>query len=199
MWHTTHTASPKTSPGKHGDAQGPKPKSGTQSAPADELKSLPIAEVQKRLGSSPGGLSQAEAAKRLVQYGPNELEEKKANPLLKLLTYFWGPIPWMIEAAVISRACSSTGPTSSSSSSCCWPTPRSASPRGALKGQGHRRPQSPAGRQGPGETRREVGDPALARAGAGGRHPPAYGGHLSGRLPVAGGRRSTGRPVRTDR
>ncbi len=53
------------------------------------------------MGSSPEGLSQAEAQKRLVQYGPNEIEEHKANPLLKFLTYFWGPIPWMIEAAVI--------------------------------------------------------------------------------------------------
>jgi H+-transporting ATPase len=67
----------------------------------DDLKSLPLAEVEKRLGSSPDGLSQAEAQKRLIDYGPNEIAEKKANPLLKLLTYFWGPIPWMIEAAVI--------------------------------------------------------------------------------------------------
>ncbi len=42
-----------------------------------------------------------EAAKRLTQYGPNEIEEKKTNPLLKFLSYFWGPIPWMIEVAVI--------------------------------------------------------------------------------------------------
>ncbi len=67
----------------------------------DDLKSLPLAEVEKRLGSSPDGLSQAEAQKRLTQYGPNEIEEKKTNPLLKFLAYFWGPIPWMIEVAVI--------------------------------------------------------------------------------------------------
>ncbi|MGA2365248.1 MAG: plasma-membrane proton-efflux P-type ATPase [Steroidobacteraceae bacterium] len=58
-------------------------------------------EVEKRLGSSPNGLTQAEAAKRLTQYGPNEIEEEKTNVLLKFLSYFWGPIPWMIEAAVI--------------------------------------------------------------------------------------------------
>ena len=58
-------------------------------------------ELQTKLGSSPDGLSQAEAQKRLAQYGPNEIEEKKTNPFLKFLTYFWGPIPWMIEAAVI--------------------------------------------------------------------------------------------------
>ena len=67
----------------------------------DDLKSLPLAEVEKRLGSSPDGLSQAEAEKRLTQYGPNEIEEKKTNLLLKFLAYFWGPIPWMIEVAVI--------------------------------------------------------------------------------------------------
>jgi len=38
------------------------------------------------------------------RYGPNEIEEKKANPFLKFLSYFWGPIPWMIEAAVILSA-----------------------------------------------------------------------------------------------
>jgi H+-transporting ATPase len=68
---------------------------------AEDLKSLPLAEVQKRLGSSPEGLTEVEAKKRLEQYGPNEIEEKKSNPLLKLLTYFWGPIPWMIEIAVV--------------------------------------------------------------------------------------------------
>ena len=67
----------------------------------DDLKSLPMPEVERKLGSSPEGLTQAEAQKRLTQYGPNEIEEKKTNPFLKFLTYFWGPIPWMIEAAVI--------------------------------------------------------------------------------------------------
>src|ERR1700734_4370574 len=67
----------------------------------DDLKTLPLAEVEKKLESSPDGLTQAEARKRLIQYGPNELEEKKTNLLLKFLSYFWGPIPWMIEVAVI--------------------------------------------------------------------------------------------------
>jgi H+-transporting ATPase len=67
----------------------------------DDLKTLPMPEVEKKLGSSPDGLSQDEAKKRLAQYGPNEITEKKTNPFLKFLSYFWGPIPWMIEAAVI--------------------------------------------------------------------------------------------------
>jgi H+-transporting ATPase len=83
-------------------APGSKP--GAKSDAKDELKSLPLPELEKQLGSSPDGLSQAEAQKRLAHYGPNELEEKKTNPFLKFLSYFWGPIPWMIEAAVILSA-----------------------------------------------------------------------------------------------
>ena len=77
----------------------------TQAKPAsgakDDLQTLALAEVEKRLDCSPDGLTQTEAAKRLTQDGPNEITEKKTNALLKFLTYFWGPIPWMIEAAVI--------------------------------------------------------------------------------------------------
>ncbi|MEO8318718.1 MAG: HAD-IC family P-type ATPase, partial [Bradyrhizobium sp.] len=78
-----------------------KAKPGSTSVPKKDLKTLPLAEVEKQLASSPDGLTQAEAQKRLTQYGPNELEEKKKNELLKLLGYFWGPIPWMIEVAVV--------------------------------------------------------------------------------------------------
>jgi H+-transporting ATPase len=70
----------------------------------DDLKTLPLAEVEKRLGSSPDGLTEAEAKKRLAQYGPNEIAEKKTNALLEFLSYFWGPIPWMIEIAVVLSA-----------------------------------------------------------------------------------------------
>ncbi len=76
-------------------------KPGSKPDPKDDLKSLPMAEVEKRLQSSPEGLTDAEAKKRLTQYGPNELTEKNPNPFLKFLSYFWGPIPWMIEIAVI--------------------------------------------------------------------------------------------------
>jgi H+-transporting ATPase len=84
--------SPTSKPGVNPDAK---------SDPNDDLKTLPIAEVEKKLESSPDGLTDAEAKKRLTQYGPNELVEKKTNLLLRFLSYFWGPIPWMIEVAVI--------------------------------------------------------------------------------------------------
>ena len=56
-----------------------------------DLKTLPLTDVEKRLASSVNGLSQAEAQKRLIQYGPNEIEEKKTNELLKFLSYFGVP------------------------------------------------------------------------------------------------------------
>jgi H+-transporting ATPase len=49
-------------------------------------------------------LSDKEAEARVEQYGFNELREKKVNPVLKFLSYFWGPIPWMIEVAVVLSA-----------------------------------------------------------------------------------------------
>lgn len=75
-----------------------------KSAAKDDLKSVPLADLKKILAASPDGLSQAEAEKRLAQYGANEIEEKETSALLKFLSYFWGPIPWMIEAAVILSA-----------------------------------------------------------------------------------------------
>ncbi len=79
-------------------------KAGSKAGPGGDLKSVPMPELQTRLKSTPDGLTQAEAQKRLTEYGPNEIQEKKQNLFLKLLSYFWGPIPWMIEGAVVLSA-----------------------------------------------------------------------------------------------
>jgi H+-transporting ATPase len=55
-------------------------------------------------GASADGLSEAQVNQRRGQYGYNELHEKQPNRFLKFLTYFWGPIPWMIEVAVVLSA-----------------------------------------------------------------------------------------------
>jgi H+-transporting ATPase len=89
---------------KPDQSAAPTSHTGSKSKKKDDLKTLPIEEVEKILDSSSNGLTQAEAKKRLAQYGPNEIEEKKTNLFLKFLSYFWGPIPWMIEAAVILSA-----------------------------------------------------------------------------------------------
>jgi H+-transporting ATPase len=71
---------------------------------SDDLKDLPLADVEKRLRSSPDGLSDAEAETRLARYGPNEIDEQTTSPIRALLAYFWGPIAWMIEVAVVLSA-----------------------------------------------------------------------------------------------
>jgi len=50
------------------------------------------------------GLSSAEVIELRKRYGFNDIPEEKKHPLLKFLGYFWGPIPWMIEAAAILSA-----------------------------------------------------------------------------------------------
>ena len=46
---------------------------------------MEVAEALRELGSAPGGLSTAEAQKRLAQYGPNQLVEKRKTPAWVLL------------------------------------------------------------------------------------------------------------------
>ena len=65
------------------------------------VEKTPIPELMELLASSEKGLSGSEVKGRLEQYGYNELAQKDVHPLLKLLGYFWGPIPWMIEVAAI--------------------------------------------------------------------------------------------------
>jgi len=63
-----------------------------------------IDELYESLESNPTGLTSEEAKRRFDKYGPNELLERNINPILKFLRYFWGPIPFMIEAAMILSA-----------------------------------------------------------------------------------------------
>jgi H+-transporting ATPase len=67
-----------------------------------DYEHIAVPDALKQLGVDPkSGLSSDEAKKRLTQYGPNALEEKKKSELAVLLGFFWGPIPWMIEAAAL--------------------------------------------------------------------------------------------------
>jgi len=75
-----------------------------QTKDPDQSHEISNEELLASLSSSPNGLTSEEAEKRLDRYGPNEIAEKKHNPIVKFLSYFWGPIPWMIEAAAILSA-----------------------------------------------------------------------------------------------
>jgi H+-transporting ATPase len=77
-----------------------KPRSREQTTKAEE-EALSTEELEKRLATTENGLSAEEAASRIGKYGYNEIPEKSVSPILKFLTYFWGPIPWMIMLAAV--------------------------------------------------------------------------------------------------
>jgi H+-transporting ATPase len=51
--------------------------------------------------TSSEGLSEAEAAARLTRYGPNTLPQEHPHVLRAVLDKLWGPVPWLLEAAVV--------------------------------------------------------------------------------------------------
>ncbi|KAI8372448.1 plasma-membrane proton-efflux P-type ATPase [Blakeslea trispora] len=62
-------------------------------------------ELELLLHTDPStGLTSAEVAERLEKFGPNELPERKRNPIIKFLLYFTGPIAYLIEIACIIAA-----------------------------------------------------------------------------------------------
>ena len=76
--------------------------------PSDEgsldFTKIGLEDALKQLGTSLEGLSADDVHQRLQKYGPNALAEKKVSPILQFLSYFWGPIPWMIEVALVLSA-----------------------------------------------------------------------------------------------
>ena len=70
----------------------------------EESKKISISDLFIKLNTTDKGLSSNESKKRIEEFGFNEILEKKVNPLIKFLGYFWGPIPWMIEAAIVISA-----------------------------------------------------------------------------------------------
>ncbi|MCX2933809.1 plasma-membrane proton-efflux P-type ATPase [Mycobacterium sp. CVI_P3] len=67
----------------------------------DKLATLPLPQALSTLDTSAQGLTSEQARARRDRYGPNEIEEKRVNPVLAFLGYFWAPIPWMIEVALL--------------------------------------------------------------------------------------------------
>ncbi len=74
---------------------------GGDSGKPDRLDAAGIAAKFAALKSSPKALTSDEARARLAKDGPNAIVAKEEPLWHKLIGYFWGPIPWMIEAAAI--------------------------------------------------------------------------------------------------
>ena len=66
-----------------------------------EYKEFSVAETLKIVHSSDNGLTESEAKQRLLKFGFNEVSEKKRNSFLAFLKRYWGPMPWLLELAII--------------------------------------------------------------------------------------------------
>jgi H+-transporting ATPase len=75
-----------------------------ETAETAPFKDLAVAEIIERLKSSKRGLSGEEAARRLKQYGYNELPQEHRSAFVIFLSYFRGAIPYMIMAAAVISA-----------------------------------------------------------------------------------------------
>jgi H+-transporting ATPase len=51
--------------------------------------------------TEPGGLSQAEAKRRLEKFGPNAIPEEHPKRWLIFLKKMWAPVPWMLETSIV--------------------------------------------------------------------------------------------------
>ena len=69
--------------------------------PVEKAEKMEVDELLGILKSDDKGLSSAKAAERLTGAGRNAIEETTEPTWLKLVKFFWGPIPWMIEIAAI--------------------------------------------------------------------------------------------------
>lgn len=67
----------------------------------EEYKKMSPEEVTAALGCGSNGLSEAEAAERLRLFGPNEIREVKKNAVVQFLKRYWGPMPWLLEFAMV--------------------------------------------------------------------------------------------------
>ncbi|WP_353222314.1 plasma-membrane proton-efflux P-type ATPase [Salinisphaera hydrothermalis] len=70
----------------------------------NEFAALDTAATLAKLDTRMDGLDSESARGRLASVGPNALSEKKRSLWRQLVSYFWGPIPWMIELAAVLSA-----------------------------------------------------------------------------------------------
>ena len=82
-----------------------------EAGPAEVQPALPgeIVLASNRAAPSPAlariprGLTGAEAETRLKQFGPNAVVEELPHPLKQFVLRFWAPIPWLLEAAIVTQ------------------------------------------------------------------------------------------------
>ena len=62
---------------------------------------IEVSGFASRDAATPGGLTSAEASRRLFEFGPNAVTEKTSPAWRRYIAKFWGPIPWLLETAIV--------------------------------------------------------------------------------------------------
>jgi H+-transporting ATPase len=66
-----------------------------------EYKAISTEEALRALETSTDGLKDSEVQRRLQIFGFNEVTEKRSNPVFAFLARYWGPMPWLLELAIV--------------------------------------------------------------------------------------------------
>jgi H+-transporting ATPase len=66
-----------------------------------EYQQLSIEGTLSLLNASASGLKDSEARDRIRLFGYNEVVEEKKNPIIEFLLRYWGPMPWLLELAIV--------------------------------------------------------------------------------------------------
>jgi H+-transporting ATPase len=66
-----------------------------------QAAAIDLRERSAATAASVTGLTSAQARRRLDEFGPNTVSEKIPPRWRVFLAKFWGPIPWMLEAAIV--------------------------------------------------------------------------------------------------
>jgi H+-transporting ATPase len=66
-----------------------------------EYEKISLEDTYKFLEATAEGLSDFEVKNRLEKFGNNEISEKKRNAFLEFILRYWGPMPWLLEIALV--------------------------------------------------------------------------------------------------
>ena len=66
-----------------------------------EYKPVAVEEALRLLATTLDGLTESEARHRLELFGRNEVVTKRRSPFVEFLLRFWGPMPWLLELAIL--------------------------------------------------------------------------------------------------
>ena len=66
-----------------------------------DYKDISIDKTFELLETDFDGLNDVEVKKGIEFFGYNEIKKQSKNPILKFLSYYWGPMQWLLEFTMI--------------------------------------------------------------------------------------------------